>query len=87
MTPTEISIVQEFTARIEAWRPDKPRSGTGHIFRTDRAELSKIRTAFKRGKYASVIDMTDRLDTIVRARVPRAVLQYAQLKLTNANDH
>jgi hypothetical protein len=84
MNPTEESIVREFTGRIEAWRPDKPGSGTGWIFSKDRAELSKIRTAFKRGKYAAVIDMTDCLDTIVRDRVPRAVLQYSQLKLEHA---
>jgi len=84
MTTTEESIIREFTGRIESWRPDKPGSGTDWIFRNDRAELSKIRTAFKRGKYAAVIDMTDGLDTIVRNRVPRSVLQYSQLKLEHA---
>ena len=83
MTPTEISIVQEFSGRIESWRPDQKGSGTGWIFKKDRAELSKIRTAFKRGKWNAVIQMTDVLDTIVRNRVPRSVLQYAQLKINN----
>lgn len=74
-------LIDEFTARIDAWKPSGRRTGTAHIFREDRRDLSKIRTLFRRGKYMDVLHRTDSLDTIVRHRVPYDLLRYCTAKI------
>lgn len=94
MPPTESDIVKEllveqFTTNIEAWRPTFLKRGGADIFRKDRAELSKVRTMFKRGKYAEFLEAAGGLDTIVRSKVPEFMRTYAELviRATQRKEH
>ncbi len=72
-------VMSEFQTRIDNWKPDTRGDGMAKYYKADRAELSKIKTAMRRGQYAVVLEMHERLDTILRDRVPRSMLDLASL--------